>query len=77
MYSYGIVSLKAEDLVGMFMGHKSADVHLRLALLSSSLPHRNHQSFRLVIFWLRPELPRCGRNVCDAQCFLSYETVRE
>jgi len=41
----------------------SADAHLRLSLLSSSLPRRDYQSLRLVIFSLRLELPRCRRNV--------------
>ena len=44
------------------------DAHLRLSLSSSSLPRRDYQSLRLVIFSLRPELPRCRRNVSDARC---------
>src|SRR5258708_2009555 len=43
------------------------DAHLRLSLPSSSLPRRDHQSLRLVIFSLPPELPRCRGNVSDAR----------
>src|SRR5258705_7667365 len=46
----------------------STDAHLRLSLSSSSLPRRDYQSLRLVIFSLRLELPRCRRNVTDARC---------
>src|SRR5258705_3958957 len=46
----------------------STDAHLRLSLSPSSLPRRDYQSLRLVIFALRLELPRCRRNVTDARC---------
>jgi hypothetical protein len=43
------------------------DAHLRLCLPSSSLPCRNHQSLRLVILSLCPELSRHRGNVSDAR----------
>src|SRR6266850_6944125 len=46
----------------------STDAHLRFSLPSSPFPRRDHQSLRLVVFSLRPELPRCRRNVSDARC---------
>jgi hypothetical protein len=45
----------------------SKDAHLCLSLTSSSLPRRDYQSLRLVIFPLRTELPRRRRNVSDAR----------
>jgi hypothetical protein len=45
-------------------GHRSHhDANIRLSLPSSSLPRRDHQSLRLVIFSLLFELPRYRRNV--------------
>ena len=56
----------------------SAILHaIPVSLLSSSLPCRDHQSLRLVIFSLRPEFPRCRRTVKMRGVALSYETVRE
>src|SRR5262245_34010584 len=52
---------------GIFPAAYFGDAHFALPLLSSSLPYRDHQPLRLVIFSLRPELPRCRRNVSDAR----------
>ena len=43
------------------------DAHLRFSLPSSSLPRRNHQSLRVVILSLCPELSRRRGNVSDAR----------
>ncbi len=55
----------------------STNAHLRFPLPSSSFSRRDHQSLRLALLPLHSELPRCRRNVSDAGCDLSYETVRE
>ena len=55
----------------------STNAHLRFPLSSSSFSRRDHQSLRLALLPLHSELPRCRRNVSDAGCDLSYETVRE
>ena len=64
----GIVRLNGGGCNQTVPAAYSTDAHLRLSLSSSSLPRRDHQSLRLVIFSLRPELPRCRRNVSDARC---------
>ena len=52
----GIVRLTA-DVIDSFPAAYFKDAHFRFSLPSSSLPYRDHQSLRLVIFSLRLELP--------------------
>lgn len=58
-------------------GAYCTDAHFRLSLPSSSLPYRDHQSLRLVIFSLHPELPGCREMLAMRGISLSYETVRK
>lgn len=63
----------------MCSGHHAAySVNAQLLNLpSSSLPHRDHQSLRLVVFSLSFELPRCRGNVSHApRCSLLRNSSR-
>ena len=73
----GIVRLKGGGCNQAVHAAYCMDAPLRLSLPSSSLPSRDHQSQRLVVFSLRPQLSRFRRNVSMRGVALSYETVRE
>src|SRR5260370_657552 len=57
-YDEGIVRLTVERCHQTFPAAYSTNAHFRFSLLSSSLPRRDYQPLRLVIFSLRSELPR-------------------
>src|SRR5882672_2218886 len=65
---HGIVRLNGRTCNQTVHAAYSTDA-LCLTLRSSSLSCRDHQSLRLAIFSLRPQLPRCRRNVSDARRF--------
>src|SRR5216683_2583690 len=68
------VTIAYEGIVRLSGVTCKSDVHaaystdaLHLALPSSSLSCRDHQSQRLVVFSVRSQLSRCRRNVSDAR----------
>src|SRR5260370_106342 len=67
VWQEGIVRLKGGRCNQAVPAPYSTNAHLRFPLSSSPFSRRDYQSLRLVVFSLRPELPRCRRNVSDAR----------
>ena len=75
----GIVRLTLKDVIRRDDPAYCTDAHHCFSLPSSSLPRRDHQPWRLVVFSFRLELSRRGRNVrafnnTDGCGFSKYRT---